>query len=93
MVLVLIGVHMAPNRVLTGSPGRELRGGADYRVGLVPNVRKWTQILGDPAGLGEGWVGFSGFFPEWSGKVREGIRTIIWGSGGQLFGGLVGEVV
>ena len=87
MVLVLIGVHMAPNRVLTGSPGRELRGGADYRGGLVPNVRKWANILGDLAGLGEGWVGFSGFVPEWSGKVQEGIRTITWGSKGKLFGG------
>ena len=93
MVLVLIGVHMAPNRVLTGSPGRELRGGADYRVGLVPNVRKWANILGDPAGLGEGWVAFSGFFPERSGKVREALRTIIWGSRLNYLGVSGGEVV
>ena len=59
MVLVLIGVHMAPNRVLTGSPGRELQGGADYRVGLVPDIRKLTNMLKDPDGFGEGWVGFS----------------------------------
>ena len=77
MVLVLIGVHMAPNRVLTGSPGRELQGGADYRVGLVPDIQKCTNIFGDPAGPGRVLAGFSIFVSEWSGKVPEGRRTVI----------------
>ena len=32
--LGLNGVSMAPNSLFTGSPGRDLRGGADYGVGL-----------------------------------------------------------
>ena len=79
MVLVLIRPLVAPNPVLTGSPGRESRGGADYRVGVAPNIQKWTEIFGDPARSGRVWVGFSGLFPKWSGKVP---RTIMWGSGG-----------
>ena len=78
MVLVLIGVHIAPNRVLTGSPGRELQGGADYRVGLVPNVRRCSKMLGDPAGVGGG---LGRIFRILSGMAREGLRIIIWGSG------------
>ena len=35
MVLVLIGPLVAPNQVLTGSPGRELRGGAAGGVGSI----------------------------------------------------------
>ena len=90
MVLVLIGVHMAPNRVLTGSPGRELQGGADYRVGLVPDIQKCTNIFGDPAGPGRVLARFSVFFSEWSGKVPEGPRTIIWGLGvGWVEGGVL----
>ena len=49
----MIGVHMAPNGVLTGSPGRELAGEADGGVGLAPRVQKWTEKIGDP---GPGWV-------------------------------------
>ena len=82
MVLVLMGVHMAPNRVLTGSPGRELRGGADGVGGLVPNILKYANKNWDPAGSGRVWAGFSGFSPEWSGKVREGPGTIFGGPGG-----------
>ena len=88
MVLVLMGPLVAPNRVLTGSPGRESRGGADYRVGVGPNIQKWTEIFGDPAGSGRVWAGFSGLFPEWSGMVREGPWTIIWGVRG-LGGGFI----
>ena len=75
MVLVLIGVHMAPNRVLTGSPGRELQGGADYRVGLVPDIQKCANVFGDPARPGRV---LAGFFAEWSGKAP----TVLFGGPG-----------
>ena len=48
----------------------------------------WHQIakhgpkyVGIRAGLGEGWAGFSRLFLKWFGMVREGLRTINWGSG------------
>ena len=84
MVLGLMGPLVAPNRVLTGSPGRESRAGAAGGVGLPPNIPKWTEIFGDPDGLGEGWSGFSGLFPNWPGMVRGGPWTIIWGYLGLL---------
>ena len=79
MVLGLIGRLMAPNGVLTGSPGRESRAGAAGGVGLAPRGQKWTEIFGDPVGSGRVWGGFSGFCWGWSGMVREGPRSIIWG--------------
>ena len=87
MVLVLIGVHMAPNRVLTGSPGRELQGGADYRVGLVPDIQKCTKIFGDPAGPGRVLAGFSIFFRNGPGRPLDyylgvgGGVMVLWGGG------------
>ena len=83
MVLVLVGVHMAPNRVLTGSPGRELRGGADYRVGLVPDRPKCSKSFGDPAGSGRVFRTFSKMVRKGPGRPPDhylGVRgSVIWG--------------
>ena len=65
MVHGLIGHLTASNRVLTSSPGRELRGGADYGIGLGPNIQKCTNTFGDPAGSG-------GIFWTFSKIVRNG---------------------
>ena len=52
MVLGLIGLLMAPNQVLTGSSGSDLRGKADYGFDSAPNIRKDAKMIGDPAGSG-----------------------------------------
>ena len=87
MVLGMMGPLRARNRVLTGPPGRESPGGADYRVGLGPNIQKWTEIFGDPTGSGQVLAGFfSDFFqngPEWSGMAS----GLLFGVPGVLFGG------
>ena len=75
LTIMLLGLNrhlVAPNRVLTGSPGRKSRAGTAGGVGLVPNIEKWTDIFGDPAGSGRVWAGFSAFFrngPKWSWKA------------------------
>ena len=45
MVLVLMGPLVAPNRVLTGSPGRESRAGAAGGVGLAPNMASTCSLF------------------------------------------------
>ena len=77
MVLGLIGRLVAPNRVLTGSPGRESRAGAAGGVGSAPRGQKWIEIFGDPAVSGRVWAGFSGLFLEWSRMVPAGPGSII----------------
>ena len=83
MVLGLMGRHMAPNGVLTGSPGREFAGEADGGVGLAlqgPSMdRKFRGSGSDPAGFGRIFRIFFQNGPERSGQAS-----------GVLFGGLGG---
>ena len=64
MVLVLIGLHMAPNGVLTGSLSRKFRGGSPDRHQIQPSCQKWIEIFRDLGRVGSGFCGFSGFFSE-----------------------------
>ena len=82
MVLVLIGLHMAPNGVLTGSLSRKFRGGSPDRHQIQPSCQKWIEIFRDLGRVGSGLCGFSGFFSELSELVPPGPEGIIWGSGG-----------
>ena len=92
MVLVLIGLHMAPNGVLTGSLSRKFRGGSPDRHQIQPSCQKWIEIFRDLGRVGSGFSGFSGFSrndPNWSPRALEvffgGLGVpgiIIWGSGG-----------
>ena len=82
LTIMLLGLNrhlVAPNRVLTGSPGRKSRAGTAGGVGLVPNIEKWTDIFGDPAGSGRVLAGFSAVF-------RNGLKWS-WKASGLLVGG------
>ena len=61
MAVVLIGFHMAPNGVLTGSLSRKFRGGSPDRHQIQPSCQKWTEILRD---LGRDFRIFW-IFPKW----------------------------
>ena len=47
VVLGLIRPLTAPIGARTGASGAELRGGADYGVGLAPGAPKWAEKIGD----------------------------------------------
>ena len=82
MVLVLIGLHMAPNGVLTGSLSRKFRGGSPDRHQIQPSCQKCIEIFWD---LGRVGSGFLRIFRIFLGMIRNGPPgpgSIIWGSGG-----------
>ena len=64
MVLVLIGLHMAPNGVLTGSLSRKFRGGSPDGHQIQPSCQKLIEIFRELGPVGSGFCGFSGFFAE-----------------------------
>ena len=92
MVLVLIGLHMAPNGVLTGSLSRKFRGGSPDRHQIQPSCQTWIEIFRDLGRVGSGFCGFPDFSrnepncPPGPWEYYLGV----WGSLGLLFGGLLG---
>ena len=89
MVLVLIGLHMAPNGVLTGSLSRKFRGGSPNRHQIQPSCQKCIEILRD---LGRDLADFPDFSrndPKWAPRALE-YYLRVWGSLGLVFGGLLG---
>ena len=67
---------MAPNPVLTGSPGRKLRGVADGGRGLAPDIQKYAKIFRGPARLGRVLARFfrNGKSPERPPEYYLGVR-------------------
>ena len=81
MILGLIGLPTAPNRVLTGSSGSDLRGKADYGIDSAPHIQKHAKMFEEPVASGRICSDFFQNCPEWSPGALGGIWGIIWGSG------------
>ena len=71
MVLGLIGLLTAPNRVLTGSSGSDLRGKADYGIDSAPHIQKHAKMFEDPVASGR-------IFRTFSKIVRNGPPAPAW---------------
>ena len=82
MVLGLIGLLMAPNQVLTGLSGSDLRDKADYGIDSAPHIQKYVKMFGDPVASGRIFLTFS--------KIVRNGPPGLWVVFGALFGGLGG---
>ena len=97
MVPGLIGPFTVPNPAMTGSPGRELRGGADYGIGLAHIFKHIPKDLGTRPGRARFGQNFPDFFlngPKWSSRALGvlfgalGYHLEVMGVGG-IAGGLL----
>ena len=75
IVLVLIGLHMAPNGVLTGSLSRKFRGGSPDRHQIQPSCQKWIEIFRDLGRVGSGFC----WRREAEGRAKEAEGRLIEG--------------
>ena len=83
MILGLIGLLTAQNRVLTGSSGSDLQGKADYGIDSAPHIQKHAKMFEDPVASGRIFLTFS--------KIVRNGPPGLWGVFGALFGGLGGK--